>query len=320
MSPAPNNRRDAARRRHLPPGFAPFLLPFAALGTVALALVGLLLLIAATGCDSTPQLIQVSTAPIPQAGQGLTPGERVVARLKETFREGTVITVQGRLVTVAWDDGTPERSYLPRGWVRSLDQQSAPIKQGQWALCRPKPTLWELCRVDRVQGDQLQASLISDGASWQIARRQSVALPAKLNAWAEERGSELLKLARRKIQLERSTPASAGQAVKPGQSVLAEWSKGSWWEARVTRVQKDAINVTWADGGTKVVQPSQVAPLTGAAQLRSGDLAFCKWNSSTQWYKAWIERRSDASAQITYRDGTGGKVLLKSCLPATTDG
>jgi hypothetical protein len=298
----------------------PHLLPLAALGTVALALAGLYLLVAVTGCDSAPHMIQVNTAPVPQAGQGLTPGERVVARFKETFREGTVITVQGRLVTLAWDDGAPERSYLPRGWVRSLDRRSAPIKQGQWALCRPKATGWELCRVDRVQGDQLQASLIDDGASWQIARRRSFALPAKLNAWAEERGTELLKLARRKTLLERSKPASAGQAVQTGQTVLAEWTKDSWWEAKVTRVQKDAISVTWVDGGAQVVQPSQVAPISGAAQLRSGDLAYCKWNSSTQWYQAWIERRSDASAQITYRDGNSGKVPLKSCLPASADG
>jgi len=301
----------------------PCLLPLAALGTVALALAGLFLLMAATGCDSSPHVIKVqaTTTAEPRAGQGLVPGERVVARFKETFGEGTVITVQGPLVTVAWDDGTPERSYLPRGWVRSLDKQGTPVKQGQWALCRPK-TSWELCRVERAQGDQVQASLISDGLRWhwQIARRRTWSLPAKLNAWAEERGTELLKLARRKTLLEGSLPATAGQSVKVGQTVLAEWTKDSWWEAKVIKVDRDAIRVTWIDGGSQVVQPSQVAPLTNAPQLSSGDLAFCKWNSSTQWYQAWIERRSDASAQITYRDGKGGKVALKSCLPALADG
>lgn len=313
MSKARSSSRSPARN-----------LPLAARTTTAMAFASLALLVLATGCERTHVIKTQCVSSAPTGGQGLTPGERVVARHKEAFREGTVITVQGRLVTVAWDDGSPERSYLPRAWIRSLERRGKVVRKGQWALCRPGAA-WELCRVEDLEQDRILASLAGDGERWKLSRRRTHPLPAGLSGWAEERGTELLRKTRRKRMLKRARPGTAGQSVERGQRVLAEWTTDSWWEATVVSVEKSRVVVSWIDsGGRQTVQPSQVAPLVtaspgaGAARLRRGDLAFCKWRGSSQWWQAWIERLSETTARITYRDGVQDRVAVGQCLAATS--
>lgn len=270
-----------------------------------------------SGCERT--VVVRDRCQEPRAGAGLVPGERVLARFKDAFHEATVITVQGRLVTVAWDTPPPERSYLPRSWILSIERP-AKVAQGQWALCRPASS-WELCRIDSVQQDLIVASLTSDGQQATLRARRAFPLPAKLRGWAEEHGGELLAQARRKLVFARARPAAAGQAVKIGQRVLAEWQQDSWWEATVVKVDKAKVTVSWIDSsGEHGLQPMQVAPLeTDMSGLKPESVAFCKWAGSGQWWKAWVERLSRGSAQVIYSDGSKAQVTAGQCLPATAD-
>lgn len=253
----------------------------------------------------------------PTAGQGLTPGERVVARYKDGFHEGTVITVQGRLVTVAWDDGAPERSYLPRGWVRSTDRPGR-VTAGEWAICRPTQA-WELCRVDAAEPGHVQASLTSNGRQVVLKPRQTFPVPETLRAWAEELGRELLSQARRQQLLARARPAATGQAVQPGQRVLAEWQTDSWWEARVVRLDKEQVTVRWIDGGgEQTLPPAQIASLERGAErvLRAEDIALCQWGGSGRWWSAFVERVGQDKIEVTYSDGSKGQLAPGQCLVA----
>jgi hypothetical protein len=254
----------------------------------------------------------------PRAGQGLTPGERVLARYKDGFHEGTVITVQGRLVTVAWDDGSPERSYLPRGWVRSTDRPGR-VAPGEWATCRPEQT-WELCRVDGVQPGQVQASLTSSGRQAALKPRQVFPVPETLRGWAGELGGERLTQARRQRLLTNARPAATGQALRPGQRVLAEWQTDSWWEARVIRLDKDQVTVRWIDGsGEQTLPPAQVASLEPGAErvLQAEDIALCQWGGgSGRWWSAFVERVDQDQIEVTYSDGSKGQLAPGNCLVA----
>jgi hypothetical protein len=272
-----------------------------------------------TACERT--IVVRDRCDEPRAGEGLTPGERVLARYKDAFHEGTVVTVQGRLVTVAWDDASPERSYLPRSWVRSMEHRSR-VTRGEWALCRAAAS-WELCRVDGLQPGSglVEASLTSSGQRSTLKPNQVFQVPDKLRGWAEENGSELLTRARRQELLAHARPAAAGQAVQVGQRVLAEWQTDSWWEARVVRADKGQVTVRWADGSSEQsVQASQVAPLepVGELALRAEqDIALCQWGGgSGQWWSAVIERVSHGSVEVTYSDGTKGQLTPGQCLPA----
>ena len=273
---------------------------------------GLILLAA---CERT--VIVRESCDEPRAGQGLTPGERVLARYKDGFHEGTLITVQGRLVTVGWDDGAPERSYLPRGWVRSTDRAGR-VAPGEWALCRPAEA-WELCRVDGVQPGRVQTSLTSGGRQAVLRPRQVFPVPEGLRRWAGELGSERLAQARRQLLLTGARPASAGQAVQVGQRVLAEWQAASWWVARVVRVDKDLLTVRWVDGGgEQSLPPARVAPLEPDAEqvLRAEDIALCTWGESGQWWAAFVERAAQGQIEVTYSDGSKGQLAPGQCLVA----
>lgn len=277
------------------------------------------LLLCMAACERT--VIVRERGDEPRAGGGLTPGERVLARYKDAFHEGTVITVQGRLVTVAWDEPSPERSYLPRSWVRSTEQPSR-VSRGEWALCRPARS-WEICRIDGVQPGSglVEAALTSTGQRATLGPHRVFAVPEKLRGWAEENGSELLARARREQLMAHARPAAAGQAVQVGQRVLAEWQADSWWEARVVRADKDQVTVSWVDGGgEQTLQANQIAPLEPVAEQspRAEDIALCRWGGgSGQWWTAFVERMSqDGTIEVTYSDGSKGRLPRGQCLAA----
>ncbi len=272
-------------------------------------------------CDRTQHIHARCTTEIePAAGAGLVPGERVVARFKDAFHEATVITVHGKLVTVAWDEPPPERAYLPRDWVASLEELRPP-RQGEWALCRHR-VAWELCRVERLDDGKLTVSLSSDGSRVTLPARRCLSVPAKLRGWAEERGAELLRLARREAGFKGARPATAGQPAKPGDRVLAEWMKDSWWEAVVVGLAGSSIMVKWVSGGGEQnVTADQVAPFptVRGAQIGPETPVYCT-SGGTSWWPAWVDGATATMLQVSYAGGSKGSVPRNDCVPAVLAG
>jgi hypothetical protein len=118
------------------------------------------------------------------------------------------------------------------------------------------------------------------------------------------------------ITLRDLIPATAGQPVKPGDMALARWSDGNWWEARVEAISQDTVRVAWLDGSPANDMPRQhVAPLAAERPvLNQGDLAMCKWQTSTRWWRARIHGSDDART-VLYIDGTT-EPLMGQCVPA----
>lgn len=268
-------------------------------------------------CERTQHIHARCTTEVePTAGAGLVPGERVVARFRDAFHEATVITVQGKLVTIAWDEPPPERAYLPRDWVASFEELRSP-RQGEWALCWHK-VAWQLCRVEHLGDGKVTASLSSDGSQVTLPPRRCLTVPGKLRGWAEERGPELLRLARREAAFKGARPATAGRPAKPGDRVLAEWMQNSWWEATVVGQAEAGITVKWvAGGGEQTVTAEQVAPLYGlrGAQIGPETPVFCA-SSGTSWAPAWVDSATSTMLQVSYAGGSKGSVPRKDCVPA----
>lgn len=271
--------------------------------------------LSAAGCERT--VIVRDRCGEPTAGQGLVPGERVLARYKDALYEGTVITVQQRLVTVAWDQQPPERSFLPRGWVRSMEDDAA-LRPRSWAACRADSG-WQLCRVEAAPQGDISVTLASDGDSRTLAPAQVRPVPRGLEGWAAERGTEALRQARLKRLFAGARPVAAGTTVKSGQRVAAEWQPNSWWEATVLKVAPGTITVRWADGSAdQTLAPDKVAPLTAGEPLDQGDLALCRWGSSGQLWPAVVDSAGQGPLQVTYSDGSKGRVPPEHCLAATS--
>jgi hypothetical protein len=269
-----------------------------------------------TGCLH----VHVPPQGAPRGGSGLNPGDRVVARSRGELREATVITVDGALVTLAWDAGSPDRSQLTRSWIVRVDERGrGTVKAGDWRWC-PSEEAWVPCRAEPA-GDGL-ALQYADGTKRTIAARDTLPIPAGLTHWTRARGEKLLDVALdvgpppQEIDLDTLRPRAAGQPVAIGDRVLAHWSGGGWWEAKVDRISPSEVVVSWADGSAATpVSVTEVAPMTNDL-LGGGDVGLCRW-TDTQWWPARITNRASGRLHIIYSDGTALDVPTQECVAAT---
>ncbi len=278
------------------------------------ALVLLGLAVALGGCTYVTPAAPCAAAP--QAGADLEPGDRVLARWRGGFWQATVLNVQGKLVTVAWDVPPPERSYLPRGWVVKKEVEAPAVEPGQWLLCRQE--VWELCRFESMEGGTWKVIFASDGSSAEIDSLDVASVPEDLRSWAARRGDSQMNEALLSETVNPSAPLNAGSPVTQGKKVLARWTDGNWYGGTVSESKGTTVTVEWGDGSPALAIPNtNVAPLPGQGQtLKAGDLAFCRWESSARWWRARIDRVDGSVLAITYRDGTKGKLGPADCLVA----
>lgn len=263
-----------------------------------------------------------SDCPKPNTGGlGLEPGDRAVARWRNSFQEGTVITVQGKLVTMAWDLPPPESSQLPRHWLQPLKARGGAPLKGAWLLCNLDGS-WDLCQVDRVEGQAgeiLQVIRAMDGDKQPLARAQTLPIPTALREWARQRGEMLLNRSRQSRQINPTVPDNAGNAVIRGQRVIARWTGEAWLEATVLSVDADLITIRWLDGsGDKALARAYTAevPESDMALVKSDDLAFCKWGNSMQWWPARVDQVNPTALTVTFKNGRVSKLPLSHCIPA----
>ncbi|WP_428263213.1 hypothetical protein [Haliangium sp.] len=286
----------------------PILFGFVLAATLTLGLAaGAACLAPATACrcdEARPEAVPETAAP-----DDLAPGARVVARWNDSFWEATVVTVQGELVAVAWDQPPPDLSFRPRGWVVPMDAPPATASAGDWLLCPAEGGTWQLCHVEAASGDALELLPIADpGAGTGVRaldRAATLPIPDGLSAWAAARGDAALDRIRLAARMHGLVPATVGTPVRVDDHVLAEWTDGSWWEAKVIALEDGAVTVAWADGSTPMpLTPAQVAPLASAPRAgASGDLALCRWQQGTRWWRAAIDKGA-SGLEILYIDGT----------------
>jgi hypothetical protein len=274
---------------------------------------GMLLLSLISACIAVPT--QSACPKKNTGGLGLEPGDRAVARWRDSFQEGTVITVQGKLVTMAWDMPPPERSQLPRHWLQPLKARGGNPQKGTWLLCNLEGS-WDLCRVETVDtmpmmnkmgGASIQVIRAMDGDKQPLARAQTLPIPTAIREWARRRGEVQLARARQSRQINPTVPDSAGNAVIRGQRVIARWTGDAWLEATVLSVDADLITIRWLDGsGDKAVARAYTA------EVPQNDLAL----NSLQWWPARVDQVNPTALTVTFKNGRISKLPLSHCIPA----
>lgn len=248
--------------------------------------------------------------------QPFAPGDRVAARWTEAFYEGTVLSVDGKLVMVQWDQAPPEKSGLPIDWVVKLGGAAPIPKAGAWVLC-PAGRHWELCLVKSVGAEKIEVSAANaDGVPYRP--EALMAVPAGLADWAAKAGPAQIRHARMLELLPLASPASAGQPVTVGQFVLARWQDGNWWEGSVKRIEGDQPVVEWLDGSAPSVRErADVAPVTRLGMgVEEGELVVCRWKKDTRWWRATVEKVRGMNLEGTWEDGSKGKVFAGDCVRA----
>lgn len=260
--------------------------------------------------------VHVHTGAEPQAGQGLEPGDRVVARWQVVFYEATVLTVQGKLVTVAWDSPPPEQSQIAVGFVQRLDAAPTTLVENQWLLC-PGDGHWELCRSTSLVDDEVEVLLLANGKRRRFARREVLAVPEAMSPWLQAQGAQKLRVLARQQRFAHAVPITAGRPVQAGELVVARWRDDAWWGGVVKEVHGSTVIIAWGDGTEDATPAIDVAPLAPQPQgVKAGDLAFCTFGGSAQWWPVQIESAEGGSLSAVYLDDTPGEFSPGDCVLA----
>ncbi|MBN2359256.1 MAG: hypothetical protein JXR83_07360 [Deltaproteobacteria bacterium] len=261
--------------------------------------------------------LQVDTQPRFRGGEGLEPGDRVVARWHEGFWEATVLDVNQKLVTVAWDTPPPEQSYIARQWIVRRDAHPQLAAKGHWLLCQTGES-WELCHVEFADADAINVIVIADGASRTFCRDEVLAIPGALEPWVAKNGARAIEQLALERKFAHAVPITAGQQISEGDIVIARWSDDNWWSGTVKAVHGNLVSIAWTDGSEDDDIPAVfVAPMPRQrAAFAPGDLAFCTYSGSSQWWPARIVRHHGAEVDVTFLDETRATLVASDCVPA----
>lgn len=101
-------------------------------------------------------------------------------------------------------------------------------------------------------------------------------------------------------------PAKASQV---GDRVLAEWTEGLWYPARIHSIEGDEIDLNFDDGDISVVNQSQVRPI----DWEEGTQVECNWQNGGTYYPGVIAQIDGDRIHIQYDDGDKEYATISRC-------
>ena len=91
--------------------------------------------------------------------------------------------------------------------------------------------------------------------------------------------------------------------------------KSFLWLALFLVVLVIAFTIAWSDGSSEqALVADHVAPIPDNPELRAEELAFCKWQGTTQWWQSRIERVEGEKADVMFQDGSTARVAVTHCV------
>jgi protein-disulfide isomerase len=205
-----------------------------------------------------------------QGGEGLTPGDRVLARWKEGLFPAAVVTVQPGLVTVAWEGPPQAQSQVQRDWVARLQPISA-AAPGSWAACADRKS-FVLCQIVRDDDDELTVLFAEDGSDHGLRRKQVAPLPAGLVAWAAETGAKQLGT---KAQVVLPEPAAEPSAAPvPGKVYGSEGEFPAGW-VKSTSLQIAGVDFQGMSDAQKAAAMQALNQRNCECGCGMGSIALC---------------------------------------------
>jgi hypothetical protein len=241
-------------------------------------------------------------------------GDKVIALWGSTYYSGTVNSVDGANVIVAWDDGSSPSGAPVAETMRVPEAGAKPsLKAGDAGYCNFSGTSWQPCLVTEPKASTAAVANPADGSTAELALAKIVIPTGEIAAkLAQKTAAAKAALELKQSIQAKSPPAGVGSEVQRGDWVLALWNDGKWWEARVLERQGSAVRLLWSDGSVADgISLQNVAPypsLDTGFDLKAGDIIYVKWTSVASWYIARIDQVLGPDAlKITYQDGSTGQ-------------
>lgn len=92
---------------------------------------------------------------------------------------------------------------------------------------------------------------------------------------------------------------SASTGYSYGQRVMAQWSNGWWYPARISGWNAEVYRVQFDDGDSAYLKPAQIS----GRLWRSGSRVQCKWQGGDKYYDGTIAAINGTSIRVNYDDG-----------------
>ncbi len=224
-----------------------------------LVLIALCFLLSACGAGS---LIPAGIA----GGSKTKVGDTVVAKWSTgSYYEGKVEKIDGGKMTIAWEDKSQATV------IDSADIYAIPttgtlpnVKQGDMVLAKTASgAYWNGAEVTGIDAGVYRVRVVTGSTSVNVAGEKIIKVPATAAAdFKQAAGSTdfLTEAKKGKVTI------PADYKPKKGDSVLAEWSIGSWWSGKIDNISGSNIYVAWNDNSKpSAVNISKVMPLPTSA-------------------------------------------------------
>jgi hypothetical protein len=100
------------------------------------------------------------------------------------------------------------------------------------------------------------------------------------------------------------------------QPVLAQWSNGWWYAARISGWNSEVYHVAFEDGDTANLRPNRIS----GHVWRPGSRVQCKWRGGDTYYDGVIAARNGTAVRVHYDDGDREDTYLAYCRSKTATG
>lgn len=100
------------------------------------------------------------------------------------------------------------------------------------------------------------------------------------------------------------------------QQVVAQWSNGWWYPARISGWNSEVYQVAFEDGDTADLRPNQIS----GRLWRPGSRVQCKWQGGDTYYDGVIAARHGTAIRVHYDDGDREDTHIVYCRSKTPTG
>lgn len=239
-----------------------------------------------TGCGAAGGLVTSgSTAPSkPKVG------DTIVAKWSTgAYYEGKVEKIDGGKVTVGWDDKSQSTTVDTSDIYTIPAAGTVPdVKQGDMVLAKTSSgSYWNGAEVTGIDAGVYRVRVVTGSTSVNIAGEKIIKVPATAAADFKQAAGSTDFLAEAK----KGKPTiPADYKPKKGDSVLAEWTVGSWWSGKIDNISGSNIYVAWNDNSKpSAVNISKVLPIPASSdKSMPADKQFLlvKPDSGSSWQYA----------------------------------
>ena len=172
-------------------------------------------------------------------------GDTVVAKWSAgSYYEGKIEKIDGAKMTIGWEDRS-QSTVIDAADIYTIPAAGTvpDVKQGDMVLAKTASgNYWNGSELMGMDGGVYKVRVVTGSTSVNVAGEKIIKVPATAAAdFKQAAGSTdfLIEAKKGKVTI------PADYKPKKGDSVLAEWTAGNWWEGKIDNISGSNIYVAW---------------------------------------------------------------------------